>query len=641
MTHHIKATIRRIQRNRSISLVSILGLTLGLTVFTILSIYVNFQSTFDHFHQKSDRTYKVVSKFFDPKGELETYGISFGTLAEELEANYPEAEETTRCFRSEGEVTRDFDRFSNIDVAYVDYSFFQMFDFDVSEAAFYRPDQVVVSRQFAETLSGREHVVGMEISYAGVDYQISQVADFPLNSQFQFDLIVPLESKESYRSLVYHSGLEFHTFVTLKPEANNTETLDLLSAHYNASIAERWENYRGSSYLVPLRELHLLSAEIPDSLSQGSQTSIRVIQVLAFFILILAMINYTNFQIAGAQMREREIGLRKVMGASRGQLMGHLVLESLVIVLISGLVSLAFVEAAGQLIDPTLIDPEIFRLSTWPLSYVIGFGLGLILVGVLSGLYPALYLSRVLSIHSSLSKSKTKIHPSILSLIVVQFCISTLLLMSIVVMYSQLDFMKSMPLGFDKENVLIVRNLNDAEKYDLVKNELNQLPGILETCFAQAAPGGGTSGQFFKLKGAADHESVTVSHIRVKENYIKTFDLKLISGDDFDYSKKPQRQDFIVNETAYKMLGSPSIGTPAVMGGRKGNIIGVVKDYHFESLHHRVNPLVFTHEPPYRAMTAIKLSGGSLGDRIDQIQSLIEGIDPAFVMDYYFFGRKF
>ncbi|MEP1779814.1 ABC transporter permease [Reichenbachiella sp.] len=642
MLIHIKAGLRRFVKNRTISLISISGLTLGLSIVIILASYIHYQSSFDHFHSNSDRTYKVISKFYDPKGKLSSYGISFGTLADEYLANFEQVETATRYYRQVGELEVGLERFNQVQIGYSDYSFFDVFDFGYSQKRqFARPDQAILSKKFAKILFGDESAIGREVRFKDVTYLVSDVINVPLNSQFQFDIVIPLASMPDYRSLVHQSGLEFHTYVLLERNADHQQTLDLLANHYNESLDSRWQGYAGDSFLISLKELHMKSGDITNSLSAGNLQALKVIGVLGLFILILAAINYVNFQIAGAQSREKEIGLRKVVGASRNQLALQIVIESIVVVALAGGLALGLLEVIAQMIDPELIAPELFSLEHWTLSYFLLFGLLVVTTGFLAGIYPAIYLSRSITLHKSLSKTKHRMHPAILSLVVAQFLISSLLMVSIVIMHVQLQFMKDMPKGFDQERVLLVDNFDLVKNYDVIKYELGKLAGIEQICLAQAAPGGGTSGQFFKVKSAPDHEQITVNHVRVIDNYINTFDLKLVSGRDYDYDLQSDRKNFILNESAYKKIGSPDLGTQVYMGGRVGEIIGVMKDYNFESLHHGVSPLVLTFENLHGKVLALKLKEDNLKQTIGTIESVIQNYDPAYVIDYQFMDDQF
>lgn len=642
MLIHIKAGLRRFARNRTISLISISGLTLGLAIFIILATYIHHQSNFDHFHSKADRTYKVISKFYDPKGKLSSYGISFGTLADEYQANFDQIEAAARYYRQVGELEVGLERFNQVSIGYTDYSFFDLFDFGYNKGRpFSRPDQAIINKKFAEQLFGEEPAIGREVRFKDVAYLVSDVIDIPLNSQFQFDVILPLASMNSYRSLVYHSGLEFHTYVLLRPNTDHQQTLKSLADHYDRSISSRWEGYEGNCFFLPIKELHLKSDAIANSLSAGNLRSLQVIGVLGLFILILAVINYVNFQIAGAQNREKEIGLRKVVGASRNQLAAQIVMESITIVTLAGIMALGLTEWFARMIDRDLIAPELFRLENWTISYFVQFGLLVIATGLFAGIYPAIYLSRAITLRSSLSKSKHRIHPAILSLVVAQFLISSLLIVSIVVMHVQLEFMKDMPKGFDQERIVLIKNFYLEKNYPTIKNDLENLAKVDQISLAQAAPGGGTSGQFFKLQGKPDHEHITVNHVRVADNYINTFGLNLVAGQDFDYNLQSDQKNFILNEAAYKELGRPALGTMANMGGRKGAIIGVMKDYNFESLHHEVSPLVLTLEKLYKKVLALKLEEDGLNKTLEDVESVIQAYDPSYVIDYQFLDDQF
>ncbi|MDH5604511.1 MAG: ABC transporter permease, partial [Cyclobacteriaceae bacterium] len=643
MLSRVKFIVRHLYRNRLISLISILGLSSGLATTIILSLYLFHHLTFDGFHAKSDRIWKVISKVTDPKGTTDAFGISFGVLKDDFE-NYKSVERVVRVFQGGNvEVDLEKERYNNVPLLFADYEFFRVFDFGVDNDAFNRPDQVIISSKFNERIFNGNGQ-GKNLRFNNKDYQVSAVVDLPLNTQFQFELLAPLQSTGLLEELGgSNSGMEFHTYVLMNSEASKDQ-INLLATHYNKLMNERWEGtYSGNNYLMPLQKTHLNGSTIISSLSSVNKQHLYIISIVALLVLILGLINYTNFQIAGAHQRKHEMGMKKILGASRVELFFQVLYESQLTVFFSGILALVLVYLFSTLINPEIIDPAIYHPSGWNMSHVAVFIVILLILGIFTGIYPAIHLSG----KSKAEKETAVIHPSILSLVIIQFAVKASLIIGIVTIHLQLKMINEQPLGFDRENVVLIKNLKniDIDQYHVIKANLEKYPDILSVGAFQSPPGWGNSGQFINLANREKEGRISVDHVRVIDSYVDLFGLEIVMGKDFDYDQVSEGQGFLLNETAYHALfpnGGDPIGIEIEMSGpRIGPIRGIIKDYHYESLHHNIGPIALNLENPYSKVLGIKLSGANTGQTLSRIEKEIMKIDPFYTLDYNFLDDVF
>ncbi|MDH5399059.1 MAG: ABC transporter permease [Cyclobacteriaceae bacterium] len=644
MAPNLKQIFRHLLRNRQISIISILGLAVGLATSMVLAMYLHHHFTYDSFHTKSDRTYKVISRVTDQKGETTEFGISFGVLKEEY-SQYEQVETVVRIINTGSvEIELENERY-NIPALYADYEFFRAFDFNVSDRAITRPDQIVISEKLNERFFNREGH-GKVLRIGDKDFQVAAIAELPLNTQFQFEVLLPLQSMDRLDDLVTKSGMEFHTYVVMK-ENTTPEYTQLLAKHYDRLMLERWDSvYVGSNYLLPLADIHLNSGHVINTLSQTDSDKLAIVSIIALLVLALGLINYTNFQIAGAHYRRHEMGMKKILGARRPALFLQIMTESLVTVFFAGALSILLMYLMSTLVHKAVLNPDVFLPSNWSVLQWGEFITGLVAVGVISGTYPAIYLSGLFGMREKLIAKNNQVHPSIMGLVVVQFAVKTALIITIITFGLQMKFLYDQPLGFDRENVVLIRNFKDldTEKYQTLKSRFEQIPDVMEVGMFQANPGWGGSGQLINLANRGAEGRFASTHVRITDNYLNLFGIDLLMGEDFNYNQPPEGQGFLINETAYYRLfpeGGNPLGEELEMGGRKGPIRGVFKDYHFESLHTEIGPLVLNMEEHFYKVMGIKLNGTNTREAINAIEQEIKKTDPFYTLKYKFLDSAF
>ncbi|TRX46389.1 FtsX-like permease family protein [Fulvivirga sp. M361] len=645
MLYRLKYVLRILISKKLFTAINIGGLTLGLAVFILLISYVRLESTYDHHHKKADRTYQLISRFTDNNGNLENYGISFGAAAENFKEQFGEVEHTTLLYGPEViEIDVDRSRFNKIKAIYSDYHFPEVFDFPGFEGKFFTaPNQVVISDKLAKKLFGEEQVLGQTIEFDSQLFQITAVVTIPSHTRYTFDILFPIEAFESIVQM-QKGGLEFQVFTVMREEQNHAEALNKLSTYYNNYMKERWPSYQPDSYFLPLKEIYL-NADVASDFGNGNDVMLAIVTVVAFVILFLALINYLNLQIAQSYSRQAEIKIRKVLGATYSHLLAQTIIESLVVMVCAGGVALMLAEFFYSMNADNLLGADVLSIRSWGSIEWLSFGAFLSVLGLVAGVFPAIELFKTKS-YSNNDIKGLRLGKATVTLVVFQFFTSACLLSAIMFINIQMDFLQGKNMGFDDENIVVINNLGEAqiEKYEVIKSALLQHTGILQVCGTQSEPGGGASGQVMKKIGEPDESKISIAHIRSIDGYLETFGLELLQGDAFQPKLPEGEHQFVINQTAYHQLfpdQSDAVGVEVEMSGRKGKIVGVVKDFHFSSFHSKIEPLALNIERPYYLTLAVKFNALNTTEILEHIKTTLTGIDPLYLMDYEFLDEQF
>lgn len=644
MLTDLKFTFRRIFKNKLGTIINTIGLTIGIFVCIVLLNYFIQESTYDHYHSKSDRIHKVFSKVSFSPGSTGTFGITFGTLAKEYKERFPQVENTARLYGPNNlEVDIDQNRFNNSRVLQVDYSFFELFDFPgVTSEAFDSPNKAVISQKFADRLN-IDNPIGVQIEIEEITYVIQAVADIPYNTTFQFDIALPVVADPYFENLE-KGGLEVETYVLLQENADVTSTLAQLQDYYNEVMDKRWPMYESDSYLLPLKDTYL-DDRAQNRMGNGNKQLLVIIMTIALLVLGLAIINYVNLQIANNHSRTPELRIKKIMGAGKNALLKQGMLESLLIIGISGAFAILLLDMFYASGASALLGNDILTIGEWGISFWVIYLFSLVLIGVIAGAIPSIKLFKLRSITQQELKQK-KLGKLTVSLVVFQFFVTTSLLTTILFVNFQMNFLKNQPTGYNSDQVVMINNLNEDHKkaYQQIKTRLEQFPGVLSVAGSQSAPGGGASGQFVHREGQTEADGISIAHIRTINGYAKTLDLEFVSGSDFTITTLGGETQFILNETAANKLfsdGTNPIGQVINMSSRVGKVVGVVKDFHYRSFHHRVNPLAINIEEPYNLTLMVKIGTENVQGSLGEIENVLSNIDPMYVFDYEFLDDQF
>ena len=641
LKNNFKLSARNLIKTPGISLIKIIGLSLALSVFMLISKFVYNELNYDKFHSNYSRIFRLCSKIPGNNNEIMRYPISMGALANKLSLTTPEIKYGTSFFKiNEKNVVIDNSTLLIKDVLYVDNNFFNVFNFKPNTANIEKildqPNRAILTKDMAIKLLGSTDVINKTIFIDNKNYVVGAICEnVPKLSHFRFNILLSLNSiNGSDNNFINQQGLSFYNYIKLDQELNNNieekivkNSEGILSQFLN-NIG--FEDIHASIDLQSISEIHLNSNMLHELRKNGNKKLIYINLILIFVILIAASINYSSIFMIKAQYRGKEIAMRKIMGASITKVRTLLVFESLFISLITALLAIIISFFIAPILE-TLLNTPIgwdFRSAIIQLPFLILFS-GL--VGLISGLYPAIKLSavnpfRLLQNHSSKSRnSLTRIF------VIFQLTLSAIILINLIMTNSQINLMKNKDLGYQTENIIIVDGLtkNILQHKELLTEKIKAKNWVTNISFSQHIPGFDLSVQ--KVKNKEGKEGILVQEIRSDENFIDVLSLPIKTGQ-LDFLKLLRNHNnVLINEEAKKQLGLENpLGEKLNMIYTEKNIVGVLKNFNFESLHNSINPLII-HGGSMQARFLIIRSNQILSKNIlTNLKNEIQHIDRSF-----------
>jgi putative ABC transport system permease protein len=667
--NYFKIAYRNLLRHKGFSFINIAGLALGLTACLLLGLFVYDELQYDKFLPGGDRVYRIYNNV---QSEESTDQITCvpPMFATTLQESFPEVETVLRIIMQpwEGQslVEAGDKRIYEKGGLVSDPTFFQLFPlkfiYGSPVKALDDPASVVISDKFSSRVFGNSDPVGKKISIDKESYLVKGV--FESNPKFHLpvNFVVNLARMELDPERMKSWGWQqFYTYVKLKEGANPALLLSKFQAEVRKQIDEETHKpFKYTPALQPLREVHLYSASFKfDQSYRGNITYVKALSMIAVFILVIACFNFVNLATAKSLQRAKEVGVRKTIGASRGQLMLQFLGETLLLTFIS----VVFAAALTSLLLPTLnafTEKEItFNIFTSPGLLLLLLGL-LLVVGILAGLYPALVLANFKPVSvlkgglvsdSGPGKTPWLRH----SLIVLQFSLSVFLIICAVVVYQQVSFLHNKDLGFNKDQIMFfeMRGDNLYQNYETFKTELLKNPNVASVSIGYGFPGDATAGDGIYITRNGERVNHPVTHLMVDYDYINTLGLTLVAGrgltKDFPTDKDAA---FVINETAVKELG---FETPQKALGqkmewkmwaekdtlKKGEVVGVVKDFHFKSLFDKMDPTILQIFPGANWKVAVKLKSSNVAGAIDHVKNIWDDFSPEYPIEYKFMDDNF
>lgn len=616
--NYFKIAWRNLVKNKAFSFINVFGLSVGLTCFMFIAAYVYHELSYDRYAADAAQIYRV-GIHLDANGSTTDFPMVDIAVGEGIKNAFPEVAAFTR-YQRVGRLFAKYNdkQFKEEQVALLDSNFLSMFSIPLLEGdprtALTEPQSIVISRATATRYFDKESALGKTISFGNEHYKVTGVFDkIPDNSHFHFDMAMSAITRDAGRRPTW-SNVSHMTYLLLKPGTNAGQLeakLPQLVAKYvvpevqqdmGISLAEAQKSINSFRfYLQPLTDIHLYSNTKYELEPNGDINYLYIFGALAVFILLLACVNFTNLSTASAGKRSKEVGIRKVMGSLKGQLVGQFLAESILMSLFATLIALglvyvllpAFNELAGKHIE--------MGLFLQPVALLVAFSLSL-LTGIVAGIYPSFFLSAFKPIKVLKGSLSAQPRRSLLrsSLVVFQFVVSTALIMATIVVYRQLNFMQNQKLGYDKEQVMII---NDS--YALGHNEnafrqqLLQDSRVVNASISWSIPTNGRMDGtqiFVKPVQQNDlHNEIQAGIYRIDYNYLPTLGMNIKAGRNFSTDFPSDSSAVLLNETAVRELGISGnpIGRTIVRSGRKEfTIVGVVQDFHFTSAKQKIAPLM-------------------------------------------------
>jgi putative ABC transport system permease protein len=654
--NYFKITWRTIKRHKGYSLINISGLALGITCCIFIFLYIQDELSYDKFHDNAEDIYRVTYRM-TVTGQPIHYTITPTPLASALLHKFPEIESAVRLFPNRERLIVHIGDSSYFEeqLFFTDMSFFDVFSFPLlqgdPDSALDEPFSLVVTEEVALKYFGEEGALGktltIDTGFRSNDYTITGVVQsLPSNSHFRFNLLTTFSSMDArwQQLLTQWSTYVAYTYIRLRDKA----LPELLQAKLPGFLKESvHDDTNPEAFLQPLTRIHLHSNLYPELEANGNIVYVYLFSAVAFLILLIASINYVNLATARSATRAREVGMRKVLGASRKQIMGQFWGEAALLTFLSFLLSVCLIE----ILKPHFTHLTGREWTGWSLNnlWVLAlFSLIAFLTGIISGSYPALYLSGFRTDEALKGKQKAGVINSNLrkSLVVFQFGVSVVLILCTFIANRQLKYMKTKELGFQQDHIVVIpihgSGLNQS--YETIKDELLKNPQIISACATLRVPGRGFGSRPIQPEGAAENESIHMSDLWVDHDFVKTYGLKIEDGRDFSRLHETDvNEAFLLNETAVRKLGWDSaVGKRLVWNSiKEGTVIGVVEDFHYRSLHRAIDPLLIHIQPGRYLYFSVRIKPENIQETLDSIRSLWQRFNPGFPFDYFFLDDHF
>ncbi len=656
LKNYFKIAFRNLWRHRVFSFINILGLTVGMTAGFLIFLYVRFELSYDSFHSKEDRIYRVVCDIKTPTEVIKAAGPSWA-VGPHIAQDFPQVQAAVRTTGDELLVRKGNVKFQELNSLWADSAFFGMFDFKLlkgnPKTVLQEPLSIVFSESAVKKYFGNTDPVGQTVLLTGEGFtaKITGVMkDIPENSTIKADMLISMSTLT--RKL--NPGLDDQwgnygnsTYVLLKPGTRAADLQAQLPAFLERRNGTEMKkiNMYPTLFLEPLKDVYLRSTR--NGSNTGNINNVYIFSWVAVFILLIACFNFINLTTARSAERAKEVGIRKVVGAVKRQLTGQFIGESVLLCALSFILTLiatalllpSFNHLAGKTISSGIFDN---------LSFILILFLAAMGIGLLAGVYPALVLSSFKPVTVLKGRFSTGSKGLLLrkGLVIAQFTISIALIIATIIVYNQMNFMRRQDLGFSKDQVMVINTNGDPAK-DAFRNAVATLPNVKSVAMASSVPGGGNPAAYSEIENVkGDLQIANLDLYFVDFDYIPQFKIKMIAGRAFSPDfQTDTTQSMILNEAAVKMFGytSPAqaVGRRFKQWGREGKIIGVAKDFHFRSLQLPIKPLSMRIEPNGCSLVSIKLSTQNLPKTIASIENKWNALIPARPFSYYFLDEFF
>ncbi|MCK5066991.1 MAG: ABC transporter permease [Bacteroidales bacterium] len=656
--HYFKVTFRHIRKHMLISILNISGLAIGIGCFVLIMLFVNHEFKYDQFNEHYNDIYRIRVDAQIGSTVIKQLGTP-APLPVAMYDEYPEIRAITRIGQRSRTVTIDERIYNEDNAAYVDSTFAEIFTLNFIEGMqgkyLNEPGQVIIDRTTARKYFGEEPAYGQVINISDtIQVTIAGVfEDFPTQSHFHFNFLISMVSRPDEANRQEWFANNYATYMRLEPgfpkdelETKLPEFVDKYMFQEQYGEFEDGENF-WVLYLQHIRDIHLGSDLNGEFEPNGNLTYIRIFSIVAFLVLIVACINFMNLTTASSSIRAREIGVRKTNGASRAMLQQQFFAEAIIVSILALVLSMGLVESlmgtyqnfTGREIqihylDNFLVIPGLLAMAT--------------VVGLLSGSYPALYMSNFSAIDSLGFKGVKQAKSWFRNILVLfQFSVAIFLIAATLVTQQQMDLIMNDSLGFNKEQVILVNRANYLENVDTYMDELRNNPEIIQVASSYNVPGDKLINWGFGVEGNDNNFSINAN--MTDETYLETMELELVAGRYFSKAFGAEKDKVILNETAVNLFEMEDpIGKITYLYGdrnRQMEVIGVVKDYHWESKHMEIRPHALMHleimdwvEPNY---VSVRFAGSDLEKVVGILEKSWEEQVESIPFEYEFLDEHY
>lgn len=669
LRNYLKIAFRNLLKHKGFTFINIAGLSLGLTSFLVIALYVQDELGYDRFHQKADRIYRVSRYFKSSDGQI---SLRLGAIAPaffpHFKNDFPEVEQITSLLENEGIMQLPDNpekKYAEVRLFFAEGNVFKVFDFKLLEGnadkALQEPFTVVLSKPIAEKYFGTVSPVGKLVKFNNqFDFRVTGVYE-PLPGQSHFHPNVLLSATSLNDERIYGiermrqdwGGNNFATYFLLPPNYDPAKLEKAFPAFQDKHLPEH-SGMKGSKYselhLTKLLDIHLYSHLDSEIEPGGDIKYVYVFSAIALFILLIACINYMNLATARSASRAKEVGMRKVVGALRQQLMGQFLSESLLVTLfalvLALLATILFIPTLNQFTNKTLSIAQLFNGQ-----FLLIAASAVLLTGLAAGSYPAFFLTSYQPIQVLKGSIVNAIKNGRLRqvLVITQFVIACALIICTSVVYNQLDFMMNQKTGYKKEQILVLSGVRSTDAdIETVKQQLKLHAGINNVTHSSRVP----TIRLLDSMGASVAKGDTTTPVKTEikglatdYDFNATYEIKLAAGRDFSRNFGADTTNFILNETAVKAIGwknnEAAIGQRFKYGNLDGQVVGVVKDFYFESLHQKIAPMVMFMGSRWRSRLSVSAKTGDLPSAIAHVEKVWKQFFPNTPFEYTFLDERF
>jgi putative ABC transport system permease protein len=671
VSNYFKIVFRNTKKHPLYVMINIFGLAVGMAVSILILLFVKHELSYDKYHENSDRIVRVSRAWFNQDGEISLHlghaAPPFGPL---IKSDFgDDVDQAVRFFNFNPLIKYNDEAFVEERFFFADPEVFEVFSWKLLEG---NPnvlgefsDAIILTETMSKKYFGNENPIGktLELELVGnrVPFQVrGLMEDVPDNSHFQVDFLASMRPVNDFyggeeQMMQNYGSNNFSTYLLLaegvKAEVLEAKLPELIDRHMGENQAGIPASKGTQLFLWPLTDIHLHSNLDSEIEPNGNIDYVYIYLAVALFILLIACINFMNLSTARSSLRSMEVGLRKVMGAERSSLVRQFMGESFVLAFIALVFAMilvfVFLPVFANFTDKALS----FNLIKNP-EYLFGL-IGLVLfVGLISGSYPALFLSGFTP--SKVLKGVFKAgsgHKQFRSALVTgQFAISVMLIVAVLVVVNQLNFMQSKDLGFKKDDLVVLpANQNIIGNYLIFKDRLENHSGIKEVSISSRVPSGrllDSQGASAEVNGELSQVNVRIADIHVAHNFTQTFGIPIVAGRTFDYLQATDSTEaFVLNEAAIRAIGwsSPeeAVGKQFNYGGRKGYVTGVMKDFHFESLHQPIVPIVFMISVDRSNLVTIKIDADKKEEALAYLKEEWQQLRPDYPFEPLFVDEGF
>lgn len=651
--------IRNFRKDSWYSLLNVLGLTIGITFSLFLIFYITDELNYDRHNENADRIYRIISHVQEPEKKNEWASTQL-PLGPTLKKDYPEVEETVRFVGRERTLFKNGDNsYYEKKIYYTDSTIFKIFAHQFVEGnaanALNEPNSIVLTRSVAEKYFGKKTaVVGKTLKTVYDLYKVTAVIeDVPANSHIRYDMLISLSTvlKDDQNNPNYWGGFNNFTYVLLKPGTDAVAFEKKLLPMYDKYMAPIFAqfNIKAQYGVQPITRIHLHSTLTGEPEELGSMSYIWIFSAVAFFMLLIACINYMNLTTARSARRAKEIGIRKVTGSSKKQLVLQFLSESLLTAFAAVVLSVALVLLLLPVFNA--ISGKLFTVqSLFQSSNILLLTAIVLFTGLLGGSYPAFYLASfkpVSILKGALSKASGNVNLR-RTLVVLQFSIAMIMLICTWVVYSQLSYLRKKDMGFDKDQVMTViinTGQDERSKISAMVNEFRALPGVAATGTANSYPGGtNVNLNLFTVETKNGYVDKGIDCYNVDEHYLKTLGMRITKGRNFE-SVADTLHSILVNEAMVKDFGwdnpiGKRIKFPGDTSGNYAEVIGVIKDFNQKSLYNPIAPLILFYGANGN-MIQLKMNPANIKRSIEQVEAAWKKYFPQLPFEYKFLDEDF